>query len=122
MIFYSHVQIWSNMVFAPFLGLKFFFTFIYTFSSMKVICLEEEAFFALVEEVVERIKSTQNIPQEKWIDGTEAMNLLKIKSKTTLQKLRDEGEIRFSQPQKKIILYDRDSLHEYLERNAKETF
>lgn len=89
---------------------------------MKVICLEEEAFFALVEEVVERIKSTQNIPQEKWIDGTEAMNLLKIKSKTTLQKLRDEGEIRFSKPQKKIILYDRDSLHEYLERNAKETF
>lgn len=89
---------------------------------MKVICLEEEAFFVLVEEVVERIKSTQSIPQEKWIDGTEAMNLLKIKSKTTLQKLRDEGEIRFSQPQKKIILYDRDSLHEYLERNAKETF
>lgn len=89
---------------------------------MKVICLEEEAFYTLVEEVVERIKNTQNIPQEKWIDGTEAMNLLKIKSKTTMQKLRDEGEIRFSQPQKKIILYDRDSLHEYLERNAKETY
>lgn len=73
------------MVFAPFLELKFFFAFIYTFSNMKVICLEEEAFYTLVEEVVERIKSTQNIPQEKWIDGTEAMNLLKIKSKTTLQ-------------------------------------
>ncbi|RYZ84994.1 MAG: DNA-binding protein, partial [Proteobacteria bacterium] len=48
--------------------------------------------------------------------------LLKIKSKTTLQKLRDEGKIRFSQPQKKLILYDRDSINTYLEQNAKKTF
>ena len=58
----------------------------------------------------------------KWIDGEEAMLLLNIKSTTTLQKLRDEGKIRFSQPQKKIILYDRDSISEYIERYVRETF
>jgi hypothetical protein len=36
--------------------------------------------------------------------------------------LRDEGKIRFSHPQKKIILYDRDSIGGYLEDNAQETF
>ena len=50
------------------------------------------------------------------------MQLLNVKSKTTMQKLRDEGRIRFSQPQKKIILYDRDSISTYLERNARNTF
>jgi predicted site-specific integrase-resolvase len=45
-----------------------------------------------------------------------------ISSKTTLQKFRDEGRIRFAQPDRKIILYDRDSINEYLEKNAKGTF
>lgn len=43
------------------------------------------------------------------------MHAMNIKSKTTLQKLRDEGKIRFTQPQKKIILYDRESIEQYLE-------
>jgi len=44
------------------------------------------------------------------------MKLLNIKSKSTLQQLRNNGRIRFSQPQKKIILYYTDSIHEYLEK------
>jgi len=50
------------------------------------------------------------------------MGILKIKSTTTLQKLRDEGKIAFSQPQKKIILYDRDSINEYIAAHVRETF
>ncbi len=50
------------------------------------------------------------------------MYKLHIKSKTTLQKLRNEGCIKFSQPVKKIILYDIDSLNEYLEKHSKNTF
>jgi hypothetical protein len=88
-----------------------------------IICLESKAFFNLVEEVVERIGEKYKLSQEDaWIDGDEAMRLLRISSKTTLQKLRDEGRIRFSQPEKKIILYDRNSLYEYLEKHAKEKF
>lgn len=89
---------------------------------MEVICLEDEAFYALVESVVKRIKDQQGIKEDKWISGEEAMEKLRIKSKTTLQKLRDEGKIKFSQPEKKIILYDTDSINEYLEKHSKYTF
>jgi hypothetical protein len=89
---------------------------------MQVICLEETAFYALVEQVVARLKEHNGEVKEKWISDEQAMLLLNIKSKTTLQKLRDEGKIRFSQPQKKIILYDRESIDTYLNKNARETF
>jgi len=89
---------------------------------MEVICLEDSAFYALVEQVVARIKENQGIKEEKWISSGEAMKKLRISSKTTLQKLRDEGKIRFSQPEKKIILYDVDSIYAYLEKHTKETF
>lgn len=89
---------------------------------MQVICLEEPAFYALVEEVVNRLKPQQDAARLKWIDGHEAMQLLNIKSKTSLQNLRDQGRIRFTQPQKKVILYDRDSILEYLDQHARNTF
>jgi len=90
---------------------------------MQVICLEEEAFYALVEEVVQRVMEKNNKQvSDKWISDRQAMTLLGIKSKTTLQKLRDSGQIRFSQPEKKIIRYDRNSIERYLEMHAKETF
>lgn len=89
---------------------------------MQVICLQDAAFYALIDEVVARIKEKHNITEDKWISTDEAMNKLRIKSKTTLQKLRDEGKIRFSQPDRKIILYDIDSIQEYLNKHAKETF
>ncbi|WP_138477132.1 helix-turn-helix domain-containing protein [Dyadobacter bucti] len=89
---------------------------------MQVICLEEAAFYTLIEEVVVRLKDTNDRKKEKWLSDDQAMQLLNIKSKTTLQKLRDEGKIRFSQPQKKIILYDRNSIEEYLDKNARNTF
>lgn len=89
---------------------------------MNVICLEEPAFFSLIETVVNRLKEKNSIQTDKWISSQEAMKKLHITSKTTLQKLRDEGKIRFSQPEKKIILYDTLSIDEYLEKNARKTF
>jgi hypothetical protein len=86
---------------------------------MNVICLEDEAFYALIEKVLSRIKEQNNIKEDKWISDEEAMRKLRITSRTTLQKLRDEGKIRFTQPAKKIILYDSDSINEYLDKNAK---
>lgn len=89
---------------------------------MQVICLQEDAFYELIETVIAKIKLKENSKEDKWISGNEAMEKLRIKSKTTLQKLRDEGNIRFSQPEKKIILYDADSINEYLNKHSKETF
>jgi hypothetical protein len=89
---------------------------------MEVICLQDEAFYKLIDRVVERIKDKQTSITDHWLSGEEAMKILRITSKTTLQKLRDEGKIRFSQPEKKIILYDLDSINEYLNKHAKSTF
>lgn len=89
---------------------------------MEVICLESDALYNLIEKVVERMKLVEGVSHDKWISDVEAMRILNIKSKTTLQHLRDNGEIRYSQPMKKVIVYDRDSLMEYLEIHSKGTF
>jgi hypothetical protein len=89
---------------------------------MEIICIEEPAYFALMDRVIERIKVKDGLKEDKWISGEEAMKKLRITSKTTLKKLRDEGKIRFAQPEKKIILYDTDSINQYLEANSKDTF
>ncbi|MBS1585522.1 MAG: helix-turn-helix domain-containing protein [Bacteroidetes bacterium] len=89
---------------------------------MQVICLEEAAFYQLIESVVEKLRKKDNDVGDRWVSSEEAMRLLNVKAKSTMQILRDTGKIRFSQPQKKIILYDRASINTYLERNAKNTF
>ena len=88
----------------------------------KFICLEEPAFFELMEQVYERLKGKHSIKQDKWISGEEAMQMLRIKSPSTLQDLRDRGAIAYSQPSKKLILYDVDSINEYLNDNLRKTF
>lgn len=40
---------------------------------MEVICLQDAAFYTLVEEVVKRVKEKQNINQDKWISDAEAI-------------------------------------------------
>jgi cell division protein FtsX len=89
---------------------------------MQVICLQDEAFYALIDEVVKRITEMHGIKEDKWISREEAMAKLRITSKTTLQKLRDEGKIAFTQPKPKTILYDADSIQEYLEQHKRKTF
>ena len=89
---------------------------------MNVICLEDDALQALVQKVVSRIKEKEAVKEDKWISAEEAMKKLRITSKTTLQKLRDEGKIRFSHPEKKIILYDSDSINDYLNKHAHKPF
>lgn len=89
---------------------------------MKVICLQEEALYELIDEVVEHIKEKNNITQDPWVSSERAMELLNVKSKTTMQKLRDKGQILYSQPQKKIILYNYDSIMEYLTKHQRNTF
>jgi hypothetical protein len=89
---------------------------------MEVICFEEEAFYELLSRVIEYVRQTHMAREEKWVTPAEAMKILGIKSKTTLQKLRNEGVIRYTQPERRIILYDRESLYEYLEAYAKKPF
>lgn len=70
---------------------------------MEVICLEDKAFQTLIEKVIQHVEEKNVVKNDRWISGEEAMKVLRISSKTTLQKLRNEGKIRFSQPERKII-------------------
>ena len=88
---------------------------------MKVIVFEEESYWQHIHEVVKRVKETQK--EEKiWIDEPEAMELLSIKSKSEMWKMRSQGKIRYSQPSRKIIKYDRLSILKFLEDNVKDKF
>ena len=89
---------------------------------MKVILIEEEAFFELVDRAVQRISGKMNADKKKWLTPKEAMKVLGISSPTTLQRYRDEGRIRYSQPSKKIIRYDPESIQEFLDSKTKNTF
>lgn len=89
---------------------------------MNVIIFESDAYYKLLNEILSRLEERKDLPEDKWISSEEAMHKLRIKSKTTLYKLRSEGKIRYSQPEKKLILYDSVSIDEYLESSAKDTF
>jgi len=89
---------------------------------MKVICIDEPALYELVYQVVNQMKQLNLPNEEKWVESSAAMKILGIKSKSSLQKLRNEGLIRYSQPDRRIILYDVKSLYEYLNAHAKEPF
>lgn len=91
-------------------------------NNLNVICLESQAFYALIDEVVDYVKNQNPPTPKRWVNDVEAMTLLGVTSKTTMQKYRDEGKIRFSQPSRKVILYDRESIIGFLEDNAKDTF
>jgi len=54
---------------------------------MEVICLEDAAFYALVEKVVARIQEKQKSP-DKWISGEEAMQRLRINQQNDFAKTK----------------------------------
>ena len=84
----------------------------------NIITIETEAFWKLVEQVLTKIEPKQ---PDKWISKEEALRLLQIKD-TSLWKLRTEGRIRYTQPSRKVLLYDRDSIMQYLEQHVQEPF
>ena len=50
----------------------------------QVICLKSEAFYALIDEVIAHVDGRYSLPKEnQWIGTDEAMDVLKITSKTT---------------------------------------
>ena len=89
---------------------------------MEVICLQDAAFYSLIDKVTEHVREKYSVKADKWISDEEAMRQLRITSRTTLQKFRDQGKIRYTQPEKKLILYDADSIQAYLDKHAKDTF
>ena len=88
---------------------------------MDVIIIESEAYKMLLAEMKKTVRETVHEvahPKSDWIGEKEAMLLLGIKSKTTLQNLRDAQEFKFSR-HGRIIRYSHKSVLAFLERNSK---
>lgn len=85
---------------------------------MEVISIEEKSFYELLDKIFEEFETKYGRQEKHWIDEQEAMQLLGIRSKTTLQQLRDTDAIKFTQPRKKLILYYRQSLLDWLEKHS----
>jgi hypothetical protein len=85
-------------------------------TKVPIICLESETFKALVKELAMEIRDDELDP---WMDEKEAMNMLRISSKTTFQKYRDEGKIDFRKLSGKKIIYRRRSILNFIENSPK---
>jgi len=83
-------------------------------NNINIICLESEALKSLVRQLAFEL-TNESYP---WIDEKEAMKMLRITSKTTFQKYREEGVIDSRKISSKHILYRRQSILDYIE-NAK---
>jgi hypothetical protein len=94
------------------------------FTQMEVIIFESTVFEALKQElkgyvkeaVVEVLKEKAENQQSDWISFSEAQKMLPFKSKTSWQKFRDKGIIKFTQFGRKIM-YSRESIREFLNKN-----
>jgi hypothetical protein len=93
------------------------------FKRDNLIMISEDNFFELLEKAISHLEKSQGKEhKEVWIDSNKAKKLLGIKSDTTLFNLRSQGFIKFSQPSRKIIMYYRESILSYLEKNSPKTF
>jgi hypothetical protein len=96
---------------------------IFSMNSTKPICLNSDAFYELLSHVVEHITETYRLEKaDRWVSTEECMRLLNIKSRTTLWELKTEGKIAYSQISKKVILFDRHSILEFIDSNKREVF
>jgi hypothetical protein len=87
--------------------------------NVEIICTETEAFYQLVDKIMDYAKSKIPKHEEEWVDSDIAMSILGIGT-TTLQKYRDQNLIRVSRLSKKHIMYHRPSLIQFLENNVKD--
>jgi hypothetical protein len=85
----------------------------------KLICLDSKAFQALVKETAGMLREELLGGLNPWLDESEAMELLKIRSRTTLKKYREDGNIDYRRLSPKQIIYRRESILLFIENSAK---
>lgn len=83
----------------------------------ELIIIDSEAYFQLLGETFEYINRKIAPSEPTWVTPEKAMEMLNIGT-STLQKLRHEGRIIYSQISSKIILYKYESLLEFLESHV----
>lgn len=92
-------------------------------NNIETICISSSAFYALLDSTIDHIDAKYGLAKEPlWIDSDEAMKLLHVQSRTTLGEIRDSGAILFSKVSSKIILYNRQSILDFIDSKKQTTF
>ncbi len=86
----------------------------------QIVVMSEAEFERRLERVCQRIIAQQKQPPE-FIGESETLEILGLRSKTSLWQLRSSGVISYSK-MGKIILYRRSSLIEFIEKNELKKF
>ena len=90
---------------------------------MPKTCLEEvlviKTFNLLIDSEIPEYRGRE---KTVWVKKEVAMEMLGITSQTSLHKLRNEGAIEYTTVLPKNILYDRNSINDYLESKRQKRF
>lgn len=89
----------------------------------NMILISEENFYEFLDHVIKHVYSQKGeaVPEDVWINEDQAKKILGVQS-SQMYRLRSKGLIRYSKPSRKVLLYDKSSILEYIEKNAKDTF
>ena len=71
---------------------------------MEVICLQDAAFYSLIDKATDHIREKYIVKEDKWNFDEEMMSKLRITSSTTLQNFHRQGKISSTQPERKLFL------------------
>lgn len=88
-------------------------------NNANFIVFEKEAYYNVLNEFLKIAKETvrkENL--SVWMSEEEAMNMLGVSSKSTMQKFRDEDRIIYSMVTAKNIRYNRESILNYIEQKS----
>lgn len=80
------------------------------------IILKEDNYQQVLDKTLEYLEGKINPSHPRWVTPDEAMKMLNI-GVSTLQKLRNEGKIVYSKISNKNIMYDYQSILDFLEEN-----
>jgi len=90
---------------------------------MPTTCLEEVLVIKTINLLIDsEIPDYRGREKTVWVRKEVAMEMLGISSPTSLQRLRNEGQIEYTTVLPKNILYDKDSINEYLESKRQKRF
>ena len=85
----------------------------------QILIMQKSDLEKLLEELVSKLEKA---PEKRWILEEEAMSMLGVRSKSFMWSLRSTGKLTVSQPSRKILLYDIESIKNLIESNIKKSF
>lgn len=76
----------------------------------------------LANRLAELIMAKQADKNPTWITEHEVMAITGLKSKGQIMKIRQQGLVKYTQPYKRVIMYDKQSVLDFLNKHVRQPF